>query len=215
MQSTLTQSDVANTLTELLGHVIDSRTGMKLIGRVSPEDASFLHEGSPANPFRAIQGQFQSPSNAFNPTPANSRGDFFSEFYEIDERDCDDLIPPSLQALLPKIVGLKALRFTYLKCDFLALHDDIGMKGHDLPNSMAILLDAPRGCNLVTRGNVQTELHVGDVVLIDDQLKHGAYPLVPTDDTDPQSIASVPESNQNEFMARNCLSFLLICASCG
>ncbi|MDU8350734.1 hypothetical protein RYA05_02380 [Pseudomonas syringae pv. actinidiae] len=213
MQPLFSPRDVENSLAEMLGHELDHCTGMKLVGSISAEDSAFLHEGSPSNPFRATQGQFKSPLNEFNPTPAQNRGDFFFEFYEIDERDCDDLIPPSLLALLPKMADITTLRFTYLKCDFMALHDDIGMKGHDLPHSMAILLDAPRGCNLVTRGNVQTELKVGDVVLINDQLKHGAYPLTSTDKTDPKSIASIQESAQNEFMSRNCLSFLLICAT--
>lgn len=200
------------TLCDLLGLNMDESRGLCMIGRLPQNEVTFLQDGSSAHPFNGDHCGHVGHEDEFQPVPASERNCYFFDFGEVDPRDTDDLITPALLALLPKLGSVPDLRFTYLKCDSLPLHDDLAMKRHDHLYSMAILLAAPHGCRLVTGGEHQTILEPGDVVVINDQLKHGAYPINKPSSTAEINLASIPVADQEQFVDRNCLSFLLICA---
>lgn len=199
------------TLCSLLGLSMDFDLGACKVGRLPAAEISFLHENSSSHPFRGEHCSAVGEADPFNPSNPVHRNEYFHEFAEVDSRDCDDLLTDTLAAMLPALRRLK-LRFTYLKCDYLKLHDDLGMRGFDHPYSMAILLSAPHGCNLVTGGDRVSRLEVGDVVIINDQLKHGAYPVNAPERTDESHLSAIGISEQDSFVERNCLSFLLVCA---
>lgn len=201
------------TLCDLLGLNMDSRVGMIKVGRLPPSEVEFLHQASPANPFSGGHCDQASPDDEFNPVPASERNCCFSSFCEIQYRDAEGLVTSDLQAMLPRLSDIEELRFTYLKCDYIALHHDRIMKGFDHLHSMAILLAAPRGCNLVTGGDHQTLLAPGDVVIINDQVKHGAYPVEKPESTAQCALVAISPEDRIGFVDRNCLSFLLICAA--
>lgn len=198
------------TLTELLGLEVDYLTGKCYVGRLSAADVAFLHGSSPSNPFNNRPGQSNSSDAVYNPTPPKDRSDFFYDFNDVDERDCDDMIPPSLRGLIPSMADHEQFRFTYLKCDFIPLHDDVGMNRFDLLHAMVIVFAAPHGCNLVTNEEFETTCAPGDVFLINDQVRHGAYPLSRTESTSVEDLAGISDRNKKSFVDRNCLSFLLI-----
>jgi len=192
---------------------MDSCLGVYKVGRLPMDEVNFLHEGSSAHPFDGDHCGHVGTEDIYHPSPAVERNCYFFDFGEVDPRDTDDLITPSLLAMLPKLQEIPALRFTYLKCDSLPLHDDLAMKRHDYLFSMAILLSAPHGCNLVTGGHNQSVMVPGDVIIIDDQVKHGAYPIEKPEPTCEANLATVALGDQDHFVDRNCLSFLLICAA--
>lgn len=201
------------TLCDLLDLKMDYELGFCSVGKITEGEVRFLHEGSSSHPFFGDHCHKVGFEDKFHPSPTSERNAYFFDFAEVDSRDTFDLITPSLKTLLPNLACIPNLRFTYLKCDFLALHDDLAMKGHDYPHSMAILLSAPYGCKLVTNGALEADLRPGDVVVINDQVRHGAYPQAKPESTAEEHLETLKLATQEEdFIERNCMSFLLICA---
>lgn len=200
------------TLCDLLGLEMNLESGLCKVGRIAEEDARAIHAESSAHPFDGDHCSVKAKPDPFHPgRPAQRNGHFF-DFGFVEPENSSELLVPSLLSLLPGLADIPDLRITYLKCDYLALHDDMGMRGYEHPYSMAILLSAPYGCCLVTGGSTTTILEPGDVVVINDQLKHGAYPLTQPESTAERNLEVIPARDRKAFVERNCLSFLLVCA---
>lgn len=116
-----------------------------------------------------------------------------------------------LRPLIPQEKSLERLDTTHLLCDFVGFHDDVNLTEEKNRGIIAVLLNAPYGCKLITNGSHETVAEVGGVYLMDDLYKHGAFPteMVPTLDHDRMQDAESEE--YRDHVARNiAMSFLLI-----
>lgn len=204
--------DIANdtTLAEILGLKMDVGSGMVRVGSLSRSACEILGSASTANPcLEKLDYGRETESDLYNPTLNRDIGDFWFHFSDIETEDFKNELDP-LYALIPALKTLENPGAQFFKCDYLSLHVDTSMIGINHPGALVVLLDAPRGCKLVTNGTYQTELSPGDVVLIDDQLEHGVYPLERTDKVDRSKLVNLNKEDVSAFNDRNCLSFLLI-----
>lgn len=81
-----------------------------------------------------------------------------------------------LKALIPNHNAIDALDLTYLTCDFVGFHDDVQLAEEKNRGVLAILLNAPYGCQIVTNGTHITQAEVGGVYLMDDLSEHAVFP---------------------------------------
>lgn len=81
-----------------------------------------------------------------------------------------------LKDLVPNRDAIESLDLTYLICDFVGFHDDIKLAEEKNRGVLAILLNAPYGCQIVTNGTHVTQAEVGGVYLMDDLSEHAVFP---------------------------------------
>jgi hypothetical protein len=128
--------------------------------------------------------------------------------------DCSELVKDrelieQLKSMLPNPTGLVKLYASYLISDYVGYHHDRNSSVH-CEQSIVILLHAPKGCKLLSNGEVLTEAKPGDVFLLEDQEFHGAYPILPTP-ANAHKLDIIGETEgSTSFSIDNCMVFVLI-----
>lgn len=128
--------------------------------------------------------------------------------------DCSELVKnrdliEQLKIMVPSPKGLVKLYGSYLISDYIGYHHDRNSSVH-CEQSIVILLHAPKGCKLLSNGEVLTEAKPGDVFLLEDQEYHGAYPILPTP-ANARKLDIIGETeDNNSFSIDNCMVFVLI-----
>jgi hypothetical protein len=212
MKAEANPSDVReNTLSQALKLSMNAETGITFVGRLSDELTKNLHAMSTADPaLERMEYASDLAGDAFNLTPLDERGDHWFHFADVESSDFVDEIE-QLSGVVLELKNVPKVGIQFLKCDYMGLHNDLNMVGICHREALVVLLDAPMGCSLVTNDGHRTVMTPGDVVVIDDYLMHGAYPLSRTERVDRAYLMDQPKEVVTAFTDRNCLSFLLIC----
>lgn len=92
--------------------------------------------------------------------------------------------------------------FEFLTCPYMSAHTDESRHDHAQIGSIAIVLDAPLGCNLLVNWNQIYSASLGEILLINDEALHAAYPV--------QAGSSLNGTRDQQVIEGRCMSFLLI-----
>ncbi|MDU8350962.1 hypothetical protein RYA05_03525 [Pseudomonas syringae pv. actinidiae] len=114
---------------------------------------------------------------------------------EMDTGYFQDFIPhpkqsPSLDAM-------------FLVCDYTGEHDDDHLQEDKEAGIIAMLLEAPHGCQMLHSNNELVTITPGDVVLLNDLPQHGAYPLRPLPE-------KPTEGEQMGYQIANNMKFIIL-----
>ncbi|MFK4135892.1 hypothetical protein ACI2KR_26955 [Pseudomonas luteola] len=112
------------------------------------------------------------------------------------------------EPILPN-ANLDALHSMFLAADYTGAHDDEHLNQDKANGIVAVLLDAPLGCNLLHSENQLYNMHVGEVVMMDDLLLHGVYPLQATKAFDIEQYRLDHEKRMSLY-TEECMKFLLM-----
>jgi hypothetical protein len=203
----------AETMDKALGRKIDAKTGMVSLNPISQNLTTTLHALSTANPaIEKMEYAADVKGDAFNPTPIAERGDHWFHFAEVKPSDLVDELK-AIAEFIPGLSSVSNLTFQFLKCDYMGMHNDTNLMDLFHNGAIVMLLDAPLGCTLITNNEHKTNLTPGDVVLIDDHLEHGVYPIQRPAKADRQALLNngAETLESTAFTKANCMSFLLIC----
>jgi hypothetical protein len=121
-------------------------------------------------------------------------------------------LPISLEFLEPLIPGISSidnLSAGQMICDYVGVHRDTHMHDTYEVGALCILLDAPKGCRVLSNGKHLTKLRRGDVFVVDDSLFHAVYPERKTTRYNRDVFAQY-EEKAIKFGRANCMKFLLI-----
>lgn len=114
-----------------------------------------------------------------------------------------------LEPLIPDISTIDNLSAGQMICDYVGVHRDTHMHETYEVGALCILLDAPKGCRVLSNGKHLTTLRRGDVFVLDDSLFHAVYPERKTTRYNRDSFA-MNEEKAIKFGRANCMKFLLI-----
>lgn len=114
-----------------------------------------------------------------------------------------------LEPLIPGISAVERLKVGQMICDYVGIHQDTHLHDCTEAGVLCILLDAPKGCKMLTGGQHVTEVQKGDVFFVDDSLEHAVYPLKATALYKKSEYGKDDEA-AIEFGINNCMKFLLI-----
>ena len=117
-----------------------------------------------------------------------------------------------LSDLIPGITEVDGLEVGFMVGDYVGVHNDTHQHKCYEVGALCILLEAPKGCKLVSDGKDAGTLTVGDVFFLNDSLDHGVYPLETTALYDPESIQTTDQDLIN-FGKTECMKFLLVTKS--
>lgn len=92
--------------------------------------------------------------------------------------------------------------FEFLTCPYMSAHTDESRHDHAQIGSIAIVLDAPLGCNLLVDWNKIYPATVGEILLINDEALHAAYPV--------RKGSAINGIHDSQLIENRCMSFLLI-----
>jgi hypothetical protein len=92
--------------------------------------------------------------------------------------------------------------FEFLTCSYMSAHTDESRHEHAQIGSIAIILDAPLGCNLLVDWNKIYPAALGEILLINDEALHAAYPV--------KTGSSLNGAHDAQIIEDRCMSFLLI-----
>jgi hypothetical protein len=130
----------------------------------------------------------------------NMDGDMDAYWTEAVEMDSACLSP--LIEGWGHLLSLKQGCFEFLTCSFMSAHTDESRHLDAQIGSLVMVLDAPKGCTILTNWGTQTPVVKGQIVLLADEFLHAAYPIE-------KGSALQPDYDQQDI-ARKCMSFLLI-----
>ncbi|MFK4135885.1 hypothetical protein ACI2KR_26920 [Pseudomonas luteola] len=199
---------------DMLGVELTS-SGFAHLGHLSQdscEDLLKLCDACPLSSYVAEQRLKKNPEDfRFLPMPFEEVGNLFFGFIgDNGYFDSPGQFPNELYDLVPRLRRLEKTDCTFLRCDFFGLHTDKDSIAKTEACVLLILLHAPKGCNLVTNGTYQHHLKVGDVVLIDDQIPHGVFPLERTEYVDIKKLKRESREFKDQFVQRNCMAWMIV-----
>lgn len=117
-----------------------------------------------------------------------------------------------LEPMIPGISEVERLKVGQMICDYVGIHQDTHLHDCTEAGVLCILLDAPKGCKILTGGQHVTEVQKGDVFFVDDSLEHAVYPLKATE-LYRKSDYGQDDEEAIDFGLNNCMKFLLITRS--
>lgn len=197
-------------LGDALGIKMDE-TGIRKLGTLTPELVSnLLTQGHAAtlDALRYSDGWSASMEDVLHHPNGDGIKDMIAKWRNASELQPDELLK-NLQSMVPQPNGLTDLSFDFLMCDYIGFHHDREISDCQFMHSIVILLEAPKGCKLLSNADVLTEAMLGDVFLLNDQEYHGAYPLAKTSSMTCDAMRDAPEAAK-AFGKSECMTLLLV-----
>lgn len=114
-------------------------------------------------------------NSAFHPMQERHLGETVMWWVNAKEL-IDDGVMKAIDALTGKDAFQWISEVNFFTCDYMGLHDDRHLHSSFCSGVVLLLLSAPDGCNLVTKGKYMTSLEPGDLIWFDDTEDHGAFP---------------------------------------
>lgn len=139
----------------------------------------------------------------------NERWELASECAVSWHRNEQPMALQFLDHLIPGITAIDNLAVGQMICDYVGVHRDNHMHDSYEVGVLCILLDAPKGCRVLSNGSHLTKVRKGDVFVVNDSQFHAVYPERKTTRYNRDSLA-MNEEKAIKFGRANCMKFLLI-----
>lgn len=198
-------------LHETLGLPLDPALGLSHVGRLHWSVVAKLHErhnlAEAGLHLRHTDGWEPTKQDAeYHPNGLKGLASKSAISWHPANRPVDLLF---LERLIPGISNIERMEMGQMVCDYTGLHDDKHLHTSNEMGILCVLLEAPKGCLVVSNRDNLTEMRKGDVFMLEDSRKHGVFPKRKTKQFDEDAVLDSTKK-AIDFGQSQCMKFLLI-----